>query len=211
MRGRRRSPPVSPRKAPQQDRSRALVEWIVEGATRILAADGLTGLTTNRVAEVAGISVGSLYQYFPNKDAIVVAIIERAQRETVAAVEAVAAQVQGAPLADSVAALVDLAIAAQYDRSRLAAALDHEEQRLELGAALAPGHERVRAAIASVIGGHLPPETPDLVLEAADDLFLLVRSMVDHAGAAGLPRDQTRRRVLRAALGYLEACRRTDR
>ncbi|NDC64692.1 MAG: TetR/AcrR family transcriptional regulator, partial [Planctomycetia bacterium] len=97
MRGRRRSPPVSPRKAPQQDRSRALVEWIVEGATRILAADGLAGLTTNRVAEVAGISIGSLYQYFPNKDAIVVAIIERAQRETVAAVEAVAAQVQGAP------------------------------------------------------------------------------------------------------------------
>lgn len=49
---------------------------IVEAAARILEADGPAALTTNRVAEVAGVAVGSLYQYFPSKSAIVGAVIE---------------------------------------------------------------------------------------------------------------------------------------
>lgn len=207
MRGRRNAPPVSPRKSPRQGRSRALVEWILEGATRILSEDGLAGLTTNRVAEVAGISVGSLYQYFPNKDAIVVALIERTQRGAAEAVEAVADRVQGAPVSDGVAALVDLALAAQYDRSTLAVALDHEEQRLALGGLLSGYHARVRAAVAAVIRGHLGGVPPEVVTDAAEDLFLIVRAMVDHAGTAGIPQGRIRPRIVWAAMGYLDACR----
>lgn len=63
--------PNSLKKRPKQDRARATVEAIIEATTRILEADGLEALTTNRVAEVAGVSIGSLYQYFPNKQALI--------------------------------------------------------------------------------------------------------------------------------------------
>lgn len=183
-----------------------MVEWIVDAAARILAAEGLAGLTTNRVAEVAGISVGSLYQYFPNKDAIVVTLIERTQAGVADAVEAVAAQLRDASLAEAVTAFVDLALRGQYDRRTLAAALDHEEQRLGLAGALSPFHQRVRLAVADALRGHLDGLAPEAVDDAADDLFTMVQAMVDAAGAAGIPHDTIRPRVLRAAMGYLEAC-----
>ncbi len=71
------SPGSSPRKIPQQERSRRTVERILDAATRVLAERGYDGASTNRVAAEAGISNGSLYQYFPNKDAIVVAVLDR--------------------------------------------------------------------------------------------------------------------------------------
>jgi AcrR family transcriptional regulator len=61
---------VSPRKQPRQVRSTRLVTDILEAAARVLARDGAHRFTTARVAEAAGVSVGSLYQYFPNKEAI---------------------------------------------------------------------------------------------------------------------------------------------
>ncbi|MBR8500820.1 TetR/AcrR family transcriptional regulator, partial [Burkholderia cenocepacia] len=57
--------PLSPRKAPRQRRSVATVDAIVEAAARILERDGFDGYTTNAVAALAGVSIGSLYQYFP--------------------------------------------------------------------------------------------------------------------------------------------------
>jgi len=67
---RRRRPAISPRKTPRQARSAQLVADILEAAARVLVRNGAHGFTTARVAETAGISVGSLYQYFPNKEAI---------------------------------------------------------------------------------------------------------------------------------------------
>ncbi|MFY0536867.1 TetR family transcriptional regulator [Nannocystis pusilla] len=67
---RRPKPVLSPRKSPQQARSTRLVEAILQAAVRVLERDGAAGFTTVRVAERAGVSVGSLYQYFPNKEAI---------------------------------------------------------------------------------------------------------------------------------------------
>lgn len=66
-----------PRKLPRQARSRALVYAILDAAARILATHGREALNTNLVAEKAGVSIGSLYQYFPNRDAIIAAVAER--------------------------------------------------------------------------------------------------------------------------------------
>jgi AcrR family transcriptional regulator len=63
-------PLISARKQPQQSRSAQLVAAILEAASRVLVRDGAYHFTTARVAEAAGVSVGSLYQYFPNKQAI---------------------------------------------------------------------------------------------------------------------------------------------
>jgi AcrR family transcriptional regulator len=67
---RRQSPVVTARKRPQQERSTRLVADILEAAVRVLAREGAPRFTAARVAEAAGVSVGSLYQYFPNKEAM---------------------------------------------------------------------------------------------------------------------------------------------
>src|ERR1041384_7828157 len=65
------------RRRPKQQRARETVETVLQGAVRLLAQDGLDGVTTNRIAEAAGVSIGSLYQYFPDKKAIFLALHER--------------------------------------------------------------------------------------------------------------------------------------
>src|SRR6187401_1693173 len=66
----RRKPQISLRKKPQQARSTELVAAILEAASQVLAKEGAQRFTSARVAERAGVSVGSVYQYFPNKAAI---------------------------------------------------------------------------------------------------------------------------------------------
>ena len=78
----RRSPSVSSRKRPQQARSTELVVAILDAAVQVLAKEGAQRFTTARVAEKAGVSVGSLYQYFPNKAAILFRLQTDEWRET---------------------------------------------------------------------------------------------------------------------------------
>jgi len=68
---------LSPRKTPKQERSRATVEALLEATTDILVRQGYAALTTNRIAERAGVNIASLYQYFPGKDAIVAELRRR--------------------------------------------------------------------------------------------------------------------------------------
>ena len=81
------------RKRPRQERSEATVDAILEGASRLFVAEGYTAATTNRIAASAGISVGSLYQYFPSKDAIAVELVRRFRASRVAFLES---QLKGA-------------------------------------------------------------------------------------------------------------------
>jgi len=67
----------APRKKPCQQRSRATVEAVLTAAVQIFEAWGYAAGTTNRIAERAGVSIGTVYQYFPNKEAIAVALLER--------------------------------------------------------------------------------------------------------------------------------------
>jgi AcrR family transcriptional regulator len=68
---------LKPRKRPSQERSSATVDAIITAATRILLAEGYAKTTTTKVAQVAGVSVGSLYQYFASREAIVAEIVVR--------------------------------------------------------------------------------------------------------------------------------------
>ncbi len=73
---------LEPRKTPVQGRSRASVEAILTAAAQVFESHGYAAGTTNRIAERAGVSVGTLYQYFPSKEAIVVALLEEHLHET---------------------------------------------------------------------------------------------------------------------------------
>jgi len=68
---------TNPRKTASQERSRLTVEALIEATARILMKDGYDRASTNRIAEAAGVSIGSLYQYFPSKEALVAAVIDR--------------------------------------------------------------------------------------------------------------------------------------
>ncbi len=73
-------PIVQMRKSPTQERAIRTIGEILDAAAQILQKDGERGLTTNKVADRAGFSIGTLYQYFPNKDAIIVGIADRERR-----------------------------------------------------------------------------------------------------------------------------------
>ncbi len=75
------NPQISLKKQPKQERSKLLVSSIYDATARILERFGIDGTTTNRIAETTGISVGSLYQYFPNKDSIFTRLIERVETD----------------------------------------------------------------------------------------------------------------------------------
>jgi len=91
---------------PLQQRAEATVTFILEAAAHIFRTHGLRGATTNRIAERAGVSIGSLYQYFPNKEALLVALMERHIAETMRALGETLATTGNATPRDRVAGLV---------------------------------------------------------------------------------------------------------
>ena len=120
-----------PRKTPTQVRSRATVDAIVDATARVLVRDGYDALSTNRVAKEAGVSVGSLYQYFPGKEALVAAVMEQyASRMQ----ESIAARLQAAPPAattEEVATdIIRAMLVAQQAEPRLHRALVEQVPRI---------------------------------------------------------------------------------
>ena len=105
-------PKTRPRKAPQQERSRATIEAILTATARILVKDGFDRASTNRVAEAAGVSVGSLYQYFPSKEALVAALVERHTEQMTAEIVIALDRVAPLPLAQAAREMVELMIRA---------------------------------------------------------------------------------------------------
>jgi AcrR family transcriptional regulator len=103
---------TKPRKNASQQRSRATVDALIEATARILVKDGFEKASTNRIAEIAGVSVGSLYQYFPNKEALVAAVIDRHNQVILQLVRATLAEVAGMPLEKAVRRLVTVAVEA---------------------------------------------------------------------------------------------------
>jgi AcrR family transcriptional regulator len=107
-----RKPLTKPRKQASQARSRALVDALIEATTRILVKDGFDQASTNRIAAKAGVSVGSLYQYFPSKEALVAAVMERHDRQLMQVVRDALAEVAEVPLEVGVRRLIAAAIQA---------------------------------------------------------------------------------------------------
>src|ERR1700677_2410729 len=110
---------TSPRKEPRQARSVATVEAILVATARVLTRDGYDHASTNRIAEEAGVSVGSLYQYFPSKEALVAALIDRHMSHMTALLEASIDAVRDASLPIATRTLVDVMIAAHAHNPRL--------------------------------------------------------------------------------------------
>lgn len=121
---------LAPRKAPSQERSRRTVERILAAAAVAFDEAGYAGATTNDIAREAGISIGSLYQYFPHKDALLVELAHRHVDSVVAAVDAFASSTVSDTV-DLDALLSDLAdvLVAQHERDHLHTIIAHQAPR----------------------------------------------------------------------------------
>jgi AcrR family transcriptional regulator len=103
---------ISLRKMPRQERSRATLEALLEATADILVRHGYAKLTTNRIAERAGVNIASLYQYFPGKEAIVAELRRRHGTEQRAAVRNALLERRGSDLESTVRVLVSMGVAA---------------------------------------------------------------------------------------------------
>jgi len=102
-----RRPRTTPRKKPRQQRSQDTVQCILDATARVLCSTGYDRASTNRVALAAGVSVGSLYQYFPSKEALVAALVERHVEQMTSLVKGKLAEVSTAPLDVAVRTMID--------------------------------------------------------------------------------------------------------
>jgi AcrR family transcriptional regulator len=121
---------TNPRKAPSQQRSRSTVDALLEATARILIREGFDKASTNRIAEVAGVSVGSLYQYFPGKEALVAALIDRHNRAVMQAIQAELAEALMLPIGQGVRRLVAIAVKAHRIDPKLHRALAEQIPRV---------------------------------------------------------------------------------
>lgn len=190
------------RKAAKQARSLETVRVIVEAAARILEQHGRDGFSTNAVAERAGVSIGSLYQYFPRKEALIGALIVRETSHLIDDAEAAGAQVTGNA---ALSALIVAAVAHQLRRPILARLLDFEEARLPYDTDTQQVGERFAAIVLEMLARPDIPRQPHRET-AAQDVMAIIKGMVDAAGVRG-ERNQRELadRVRRAVFGYLNA------
>ena len=119
-----------PRKMPKQQRSRETVDVILAATARVLVKEGFDRASTNRIAEQAGVSIGSLYQYFPSKEALVAALVERHIEHMSQALQAEMLAVADAPLAVAVRRMVTLMLDAHTIEPELHRVLNEQVPRV---------------------------------------------------------------------------------
>ena len=158
---------AGPRKQPTQDRSKHTVAAILEATLRVLDEAGSTGLTTTRVAEVAGVSVGTLYQYFPNREALLNALLADHLEAAISAVETECAACAGIPLPDAVPRVVRAFLAAKATRAAASRIMNkafgigmQDDRPLVIAAS-----HRAHLAIAKLVSGTAEP-SPEILAKA---------------------------------------------
>ena len=121
---------TNPRKLASQERSRSTVDALLEATARVLTKEGYDGASTNRIAEVAGVSIGSLYQYFPSKEALVAAVIDRHTKEVSEVTRNALVKVAARPIEVAAREFVSVAIDAHRVNPKLHGVLAEQIPRV---------------------------------------------------------------------------------
>lgn len=199
-RGRPRKRSTNARKLPTQARSQETVSSILEASARILETEGLPGFNTNAVARKAGVSIGSLYQYFPNKDAIVLGLISSFEETLDLAVERAIKSDGGEKLRVRLRKVVRALFAVHHRRSALNRVLEVEEERL--------GHSRggdstLRAMVLRLLREHRDELAVPPSAAVAQDIISIAKALMDTCLLSGASRKDIEQRTMRALCGYL--------
>lgn len=176
---------------------------IVEAAARILESKGHAGYNTNAVARVAGVSPGSLYQYFPNKEALTKALI---LRETSALLDDARAALEAKTGSEALGVLIGAAVSHQLRRPALARLLDLEEALMPTDSDIVDVAREVEDILINILSRpDIPPQ--DDATFAAADVLAIIKGMVDAAGTRlEASVFSLHARVTRAVVGYLWSC-----
>jgi AcrR family transcriptional regulator len=165
---------TTPRKRPRQARSRATVDSVLEATARVLVKRGFDGLTTNLVAAAAGVSIGSIYQYFPNKEALVGALIEKHVEDMTALCLSELARVAQLPMAQAIRSVIELMIRAHAVQPELHRVLTEQVPRVGRMARL----REIEALAHRMVAGLLAARRAELAIDDPDlAAFVLVSSI----------------------------------
>lgn len=180
----RPKPNISPKKLPRQRRAIATVDALIEAATYILSREGLGGFTANKVAEKAGVNIASLYQYFPNKEALIFHIVQQTwtrQLERIAPILARPGPDHAKKLRDFLREFF-LTEAAEVDlrRALRSASVDLRETD-EFKSLLSEGANLMKNFIAEAVRGEAPEDLQFVV----DFVVLLATSFAERTTDAG--------------------------
>jgi AcrR family transcriptional regulator len=205
-RGRKPSPPaLNPRRQPRQQRSADTIAVILEAATQILQTRGLEAFNTNAIAERAGVSIGSLYQYFPGKESILAALHRRYEDQLTATVQQSIASTTSLPLPERLCHAIDALIEAHSQAPILHRLLELCEDTHLLPQTSDQPTRTIQATLRALLRHHrlrLPGITQ---AQAAEDLLLIARALINRAIVeSSNPISPTwRRRIHRAINHYL--------
>jgi AcrR family transcriptional regulator len=196
---------LTPRKQPRQGRAKATRDAIIEAAAQIVARDGLAGFNTNAVAQRAGVSIGSLYQYFPNKDAVMAALIRHQIGRQLATFQDAIEATANCDIPQTIRALVRAAMAHHHDDALFATAIDHEEARLPIQNDLNGFMKVAGTALLDVLQRHKDQIGDVCLITASTTLPYLVRAIVDVWANQSPPQLKTAEdEAVRAVIGYLK-------
>lgn len=191
---------IDPRKEPRQKRSLDTYNVILEAAADLITQHGLEAANTNRIAERAGVSIGSLYQYFPGREAILAALIRTVRRRMLQDFENAVDPDADQSLQTAVSALVAAALLHHLDNPRLVRWLEKAEGELPLDTETRALKEAMAGLVVDVLSHHAVPE-PE---KTAFDLISMSHGMMHAVVQAGQDDfDDLHGRVLRAVCGYL--------
>ena len=177
---------TTPRKRPRQARSRATVDAVLEATARVLVKRGFDGLTTNLVAEAAGVSIGSLYQYFPNKAALVGALIEKHVDAMQSLALAELTRVAQLPMPEAIRSVIEVMIRAHAVSPELHRVLTEQVPRVGRMAKL----REIEAITHRMVAGLLASRKAELAIEDPDmAAFVLVSAIeaITHRAALFAP------------------------
>ncbi len=121
---------TNPRKLASQERSRFTVDALLEATARILVKEGYDRASTNRIAQLAGVSIGSLYQYFPSKEALVAAVIDRHTQQVSQLTRNALVKMAARPIEDAAREFVSVAIDAHRINPKLHGVLSEQIPRV---------------------------------------------------------------------------------
>jgi len=199
---------LEPRKSPVQARSAASVDAILEATIQVLLHVGKERLTTTRVALRAGVSVGTLYQYFPNKSALLQAALKRHLDEVAEAVELVCQDQEGRKLRQMVTALITAFLQAKMRDAKTSAALYSVSSDVD-GAKIAQQMGiRFNRAIVRMLATTSDPLTtdPQLVASMLQDAMVGVSRRMLESGATEKQIEVLRNELIFVACAYVDAC-----
>lgn len=179
-------PATAPRKLATQQRSRATVDALIEATARILVRDGYDKASTNRIAGLAGVSIGSLYQYFPSKEALVAAVIQRHDQALMRVVRRALAEVETLPVERAVGRLVAMAVEAHRVDPKLHRVLTEQTPRTGRLAQVAVVNREVYNLFRAYLHGRRD-ELPGLDLDLATYVCVTAVEALTHSAVLHRP------------------------